>query len=45
MSIADHDHDHGCSAVNFDPETGAYTGTRAFDPENCATCRREERDA
>lgn len=37
---AEHDHEPGCRAVNFD-ETGRYTGTRAFDPERCATCRAE----
>lgn len=39
--IPQHNHQPGCRAVNFDPETGAYTGTRASDPEKCAECRRE----
>jgi hypothetical protein len=38
------EHQPGCRAVNFD-ETGRYTGTRAFDPERCATCREEAADA
>ncbi len=35
-------HEPGCRAVNFDPETGRYTGTRATDPDNCAGCRAEQ---
>jgi hypothetical protein len=35
-------HEPGCRAVNFDAETGRYTGTRASDPDNCAGCRAEQ---
>lgn len=41
MTAPDHDHDRTCAAVQYDPDTGAYTGTRAYDPDNCAECRRE----
>lgn len=43
-NIPTHNHVPGCRAVNFDLVTGAYTGTRASDPENCPTCA-DEQDA
>lgn len=36
----EHNHTSGCRAVWFD-DTGAYRGTRAFDPERCEQCRIE----
>lgn len=45
MAEPDHDHVPGCSAVNFDPDTGRYTGTRAFDADRCPTCAAEKEGA
>lgn len=39
-AVPEHSHVPGCQAVWFD-DSGAYRGTRAFDIDNCATCRTE----
>ncbi|UUW88379.1 hypothetical protein [Pimelobacter simplex] len=42
MAEPTHSHIPGCHAVNFDTDTGRYTGTRAFDTERCPTCAAEK---